>query len=260
MKVLIVVERKKDRITATTAEIEEFLSSIKSVDESVTADVKWVKAVLPEYPKIKAFIEHCCQLRHYSFCIKKCGETDCRICKPPRLPSDVFQEIRFLPDPVPNDDGHYKPFEIVYGKTTSEKHRPTLQKRPARLKTLPFVASVQHARNTNMMIQCEECEMWRLVYSKCKLTAVERLQLDNPLSDYTYTCGATLSDLDLNSRLADVCIRDIQCYDPLEKLYFSMNKDPICIYCCGSANLATKEGCYPQCNNCDSKPSVQKRM
>ena len=46
---------------ATTAEIEEFLSSLKSVDESVTADVKWVKAVLPEYPKIKAFIEHCCQ-------------------------------------------------------------------------------------------------------------------------------------------------------------------------------------------------------
>jgi hypothetical protein len=109
-----------------------------------------------------------------------------------------------------------------------------------------------------MMIQCEECEMWRLVYSKCKLTAVERLQLDNAHSDYTYTCGATLSDLDIS--LADVCIRDIQCYDPLEKLYFSMNKDPICIYCCGSANLATKEGCYPQCNNCDSKPSVQKRM
>ena len=102
MKVLIVVERKKDRITATTAEIEEFLSSIKSVDESVTADVKWVKAVLPEYPKIKAFIEHCCQLRHYSFCIK-----------PPRLPSDVFEEIKFLPDPVPNDDGHYKPFEFM---------------------------------------------------------------------------------------------------------------------------------------------------
>ena len=245
---------------ATTAEIEEFLSSIKLVDETVTADVKWVKAVLPEYPKIKAFIEHCCQLRHYSFCIKKCGKSDCRICKPPRLPSDVLEDVKFLPDPEPNDDGHYKPFDTVYGKTTSEKHRPTLQKRPGRLKTLPFVASVQHARNTNMMIQCEECEMWRLVYSKCKLTAAERLQLDNALSYYTYTCGATLSDLDFNGRLADVCIRDVQCYDPLEKLYFSMNKDLICIYCCGSANLITKEGCYPQCNNCESKPPVQKRM
>ncbi|CAB4024059.1 Hypothetical predicted protein [Paramuricea clavata] len=211
---------------ATTAEIEEFLSSIKSVHESVTADVKWIKAVLPE------------------------------IFKPTSLPSDVFEEIKFHHDPVTNDGGHYKPFEVVYGKTTSEKHRSTLQKRPARIKTLPFVSSVQNPRNTNMMIQCEECEMWRLVYSMCKLTAVERLQLDNALSDYTYTCGATLSDLDLNGRLADVCIRDIQCYDPLEKLYFSMNKDPICIYCCGSANLVTKEGCYPQCNNCDSKPSL----
>jgi hypothetical protein len=157
---------------ATTAEIEEFLSSIKSVDESVTADVKWVKAVLPEYPKIKAFIEHCCQLRHYSFCIKKCGETDCRICKPPRLPSDVFQEIRFLPDPVPNDDGHYKPFEIVYGKTTSEKHRPTLQKRPARLKTLPCQDSKRFAR-----IFARFCKFQRLSQKeRAKESAKRRVQ------------------------------------------------------------------------------------
>ena len=151
-------------------EIEEFLSSIKSVDESVTADVKWVKAVLPEYLKIKAFIEHCCQLRHYSFCIKKCGETDCRICKPPRLPSDVFEEIRFLPDPVPNDDGHYKPFEIVYGKTTSEKHHPTLQKRPARLKTLPCQDSKRFAR-----IFARFCKFQRL--SKRRVQTLTKVNL-----------------------------------------------------------------------------------
>lgn len=97
-----------------------------------------------------------------------------------------------------------------------------------------------------MMIQCEG-EMRRLVYSKCKLTAIERLQLDDALSDYTYTCGATLSDLDLDGRLDDVCIRDVQCYALLEKLYFSLNKDPLCIYCCSSVNLTTDEACYPPC-------------
>ena len=74
---------------ATKADIEEFWLSLKSVDASVTPEEKWVKALLPQHPKIKEFSERCCQLRHYSFCIKKCGKIDCAICKPPRLPSDV---------------------------------------------------------------------------------------------------------------------------------------------------------------------------
>ena len=214
---------------ATVADIEEFWSSLKLVDESVGPEVKWIKAVLPEHPKIKEYIQHCCQLRHYSFCVKKCGKIDCTICRPPRLPFDVFREIKFLPDPIPTADGHYKPFETVYGTATSEEHRPSLQIPPARSKTLPFTASVQHARNTNMMIQCEECELWRLIYSKYKLKASERAQLNDALADFTYTCGASLSDLDLSDRLAEVCIRNLHCYDPLEKLYYSMNKEPLYI-------------------------------
>ena len=98
---------------ATEADIEEFWLSLKSVDASVTPEEKWVKALLPQHPKIKEFIEHCCQLRHYSFCIKKCGKIDCAICKPLRLPSNVFQQVNFLPDPISNSDGHYKPFKTV---------------------------------------------------------------------------------------------------------------------------------------------------
>ena len=89
------------------ATVAEFWSNLKSVDASVRPDVKWVKAVLPEHPKIKQFTEHCCQLRHYSFCVKKCGKIDCTMCRPPRLPSDVFQEIKFLPDTIPNADSRY---------------------------------------------------------------------------------------------------------------------------------------------------------
>ena len=114
--------------------------------------------------------------------------------------------MNFLPDPVPNDNGHYKSFADVYGTKTNEEHRPSLQKKPAKQKTLPFSASVQHARNTNITIQCEECEMWRLLYSKFKLTTVERQHLDTALSDFTYTCGANLADLNLGGRLDDVCV------------------------------------------------------
>ena len=100
-------------ISATMAEIDKLCKNLKSLDESITSDVKWVKAILSDYLKVQAFIEHCCQLRHYSFCVKKCGKTDCKICKKPRLPATVFQEIKVLPDPVPKGDGHYKSFEAV---------------------------------------------------------------------------------------------------------------------------------------------------
>ena len=138
----------------------------KAIDDTVTFDEKWVKSVLLKHPQLQKFVEHCCHQRHYFFCITKCGKISCEICKPPRLPVDVFQVIKFLPDPVPDSDGHYKPFDTVYGTNTSEEHCPSLQKYPSQSKTLPFVASIQHAHNTNLMLQCQECDMWRLVYSK----------------------------------------------------------------------------------------------
>ena len=58
------------------------------------------------------------------------------------------------------------------------------------------------------------------------------------LDDYTFTCGATLSDLELSSSLSEVCIRDSQCYDPLEKQYYSMKYDPICVHCCSEDNIS----------------------
>ena len=85
-------------------------------------------------------------------------------------------------------------------------------------------------------------------------------QLSTLLEDYTYTCGATLSDLELPDSLSSVCVRDVECYDPLEKLYFSMKYDPICIYCCGDKNLKSTEGYYPQCELCADKTPIAKSL
>lgn len=61
--------------------------------------------------------------------IKKCGKQGCTICLPPRLTSDVFSTLAFLPDPVPDPDNdqHYKSFDALYGTLTSEQHRPSLK-------------------------------------------------------------------------------------------------------------------------------------
>ena len=56
------------------------------------------------------------------FCVKKYGKDDCQICKPPPLPQEAFNDLHMLPDPVRGDDGHYVPFESVYGIATSEAH------------------------------------------------------------------------------------------------------------------------------------------
>ena len=101
--------------------------------------------------------------------IKKCGIENCNICQPPRLHQDIFKTLHMLPDPVPVEDEHYLPFEKMYSTPTTEVHRPSSSKRSKKVKNIPFVASNQHARNVNLMFQCEECGMWRLIYSKKKI-------------------------------------------------------------------------------------------
>ena len=51
------------------------------------------------------------------------------------LPSvhNVFAVL--MPDPMPGDDGHYKPYMDLLGTKTDETRRPSLQKVPKRTKT-----------------------------------------------------------------------------------------------------------------------------
>ena len=53
----------------------------------------------------------------------------CDICKPVRLPQEVFEQIKPFPDPEPGVDQHYKAFNDIYGTKTSEKYWLTLSKR-----------------------------------------------------------------------------------------------------------------------------------
>ena len=154
------------------------------------------------------------------------------------MPVETFNNLHPLPDPVPGTDEHYSTFEKIYGTQTTEQHRPSLEARKGRQKSLPFSASVQHVKNVGIMVQCEECQMWRLLYSKKKLQASERQALQQALDDVTYTCGAQLQDLELPGSLAGVYARDIRCHDPTEKLYYSVRTyPPICVYCASEESL-----------------------
>ena len=102
-----------------------------------------------------------------------------------------------------NDDGHYKPFSELYGTITTEKHLPSASNNNE--KKLPFNVTQQHVRNVSILIQCEECEMWRLLFSKSKLSSQCKVKLNSILEDVSYTCGATFEDIELPEELNSVC-------------------------------------------------------
>ena len=190
--------KKKKFIVSTPAsehEICDVWSHLKEIDPAFdlgpTDKIKRVS--LP--PGIQAFLKHCCYERHYSFEIRKCGDMNCKLCKPPRLPPEIFKKLHSLPNPMPGDDGHYKPFGEVFGKETSEEHRPSLNKITS--KRLPFYPSVQHVLNCNTMLMCDECGMWRLVYSTRKLKPGKIRRLKQSFDDVSFSCGADLQEADL---------------------------------------------------------------
>ena len=247
---------------ATTEEIDNFWSALLVLDETLKWEDKITRKAVEHssHEKLKSFISHCCRSARYSFDILKCGNTTCELCKPVRLPSDIFSKLIHLPFPVPSADGHYQPFIEAYNKpSSSEEHRPSASaKRPR--KSVPIPTSVQHAKNTNLMVQCEECAMWRLVYAEKKLSVQLRKRLEKKLHFYTFSCGATFADLELEDDFPLVYVRDISCDDPIEKLYYSAGYEPICIYCAQEVTEDTDSASksYPQCGNCKDKAPITK--
>lgn len=124
-------------ISATGEELSDFWSVIMALDSTLIQDKKYAQGNIGEHEKVSAFMQHCCQASHYTFGILKCGKESCDLCKPVRLPQDVFVQLKHLPFPVPGKDGHYLPFSDVFGAETSEEHRPSLKQQKSRSKSLP---------------------------------------------------------------------------------------------------------------------------
>ena len=229
---------------ATDQEIEAFWEIIHSVDDAVTRD-DHAKRVLTNRPALKQFIEHCCHVRHYQFAIKKCGDLSCNICKPPRLPQPIFQSLHHIPDPVPDSDGlHYKPFEDLYAKSTTEQHRPSLQVDSKHRKShgIPFSPSAQTARTVSQIVMCSECLRPRVIYAQKKLSFQEVLQVERILEDVYFTCGSSLQDIDSShgvgsttdsQLLSKVSVRaNLTCNDPVEISFYSSESFPdVCVHC-----------------------------
>ena len=206
---------------------------------------------------LRKFFNHCCHTRHFTFSVLKCGDSSCALCRPIRLTPDVFNTLKHLPDSTMQDDGHYRHFKDLLGKKTTEDCRPS-NKKAREVRKGPFVPSIQHAKNTNLMVQCEECLKWRLVYSKCKLSAQKRTALEHEFEDFSFSCGCDLQDIGIE----DVFVRDLTRSDHMEKLYYSLGHEVICIYCTepitGDDAVSNDSPTYPQCAGCKDLPGIHK--
>ena len=174
------------------------------------------------------------------------------------MPEEEFAKIKDFPDPMMKDD--YKSFVESYGSVTSEEHRPSLQKRAQKEKTLLFYPSVQHVKNCGLMLMCDECGMWRLIYSKGKLNVDEKERLNSALSRLSFSCGSP-QEAPIPEDLSDVVyVKKSCCHDRVETLYYSANFANICVYC--SIDLPPEEhnqDYLPQCEECKEKPKVAKK-
>jgi len=147
------------------------------------------KSAATENALLSQLFSHCCRERHYYFEIKQCGKAECYIYKPVRLELSVFQTIHNFPGPTQAENDHYKSFSDIYGQTTTEEHHPSLKKRLSKKKTLPFYGKLRHVKNANLMLECEECGMWQLIYTKTKLTKAQSANLQAALEGMSFSCG-----------------------------------------------------------------------
>jgi len=85
-------------------------------------------------------------------------------------------------------------------------------------KPLSFSPSVQHIRSIGTLVQCDECSMWRLVFSKWKLSIAARSTLQSILEGISYTYRSSFHDLDFSDSLSSVVIRSHQCGDAIDGL------------------------------------------
>ena len=78
-------------------------------------------------------------------------------------------------------------------------------------KSAQMLDKVQHVRNADLMLECEECGMWRLLYAPHKLQSHVRFTVEDALNGMSFSCGSPLQELDLPELNDKVYVHDLNC-------------------------------------------------
>ena len=81
------------------------------------------------------------------------------------------------------------------------------------------------------------------------------------LEEVEYSCGVMFDELVLPYRI-QVFVKDHDCCDHIEKLFYACDYAPCCIHCGQDLNEDEEDDnadVYPQCNECTATP-IKKRL
>ncbi|CAB4373277.1 unnamed protein product [Rhizophagus irregularis] len=187
---------------------------------------------------LQKFIKSHCLIREYSFQIKKCGESDCLICDPVRLPHEIFNQLHYIPDPqISSNPDHYQDFDSLYGQNTTEKDIPS-KKNHHECKELAPSGILVAARVCDFVF-CISCSKLRCLFSQYVLDDSDYEALQTAMETFAYTCGSPI--VPENHFLYDkVFVRmNLTCNLPIEQVYYSckIEHSQICYYCGEEDNL-----------------------
>lgn len=59
----------------------------------------------------------------------------------------------------------------------TEEYRPSLSETKKSNNDMGFKSSAQNCKNVGTLIQCGECDKWRVLYSKSKLSSQDKEEL-----------------------------------------------------------------------------------
>ena len=133
--------------------------------------------------------------------------------------------------------GEYEEFDTLYGSQTNESYCPSLAEAEHKCHGMPFPPSAQYARSTGLVIQCDECGKWRLLYSRKKTAKAQRDELQEIIEMLTYSCGSRLQDIQDTSAEVDqenFAKANLSCTSPIEVPYYSSNYELYICYHCGA--------------------------
>ena len=133
---------------ASKLKMDELWGNILVIDDTITPETT-TKDEMQKKKRFQNFLQWHCKIHHYMFSVKKCNTPSC-ICKPPRLPKNVFDSLHHLPNPMPDGD-HYQEFEHLYGNDTTEQHRPSLQESEKKGSGIPFTPTAQFTEMSSLL-------------------------------------------------------------------------------------------------------------
>ncbi|SMN01555.1 hypothetical protein SPONL_2127 [uncultured Candidatus Thioglobus sp.] len=235
-------------VAATDQEIDAMFERVRVIEPGLTAS-NLTKDVIEASPPLQLFLKTHSHSSHYVFQLKKCTSETCCFCSDHKicLPSDIFSSLSWLPLPLlDSTKEHYQSFDTIYGQEVSGKDRPSLMGDWVDADAVTADASNKdlfNATKVRDVIRCQECHKPRCIFSKSKLSLVDKCIVERVKDSSLFTCGCGLFHKSSSFFETIVVRQKISCTAPMEAQYFSsklVSFPPVCYYCgCPEEMLST---------------------